>query len=920
MHNARVEQRREVREELLVGQLLIVDLVLDLPAQRTKGVVLNISDGGMAVQTFRPIGHGRVSAIQFSCSKDTDPLQQCEGQVAWQESSGLAGIRFLQSMPELHQHIIDDLQANSDSALPPLFTCRDKSSGSEFDATLHLFACSAMALTGASGVAIALGDSSSMECRGSVGTAPEVGTKLLPSSGLSGQSLSTGAVILCDDAWSDTRVNRTAVEQMDSRSILAIPITNAENILGLLESFSKEPHHFNERHVEKLLPLVKILVEAVEEESCGHTRDMVAQRAGITHRLATDGSEPMHLLDKHFFDRSQLVPVALGGLVALLIVGAGLSLLSSRFRSKSVVDNNSGSRRQSVQPSKAVVRFDPEVIDEKIGKTFDVNVVLKGVKDLWSAPMQILYDPHKLQLVTVESGGLLDGNGQAATLVHRVDPSLGRVDVSVSRPLTSPGVSGDGVVFTLVFLTKAKGSSRLRVTQAGLRDTSTGPIPVDSSGATVTISEGIAERSGEQNAESSRASPSLPRLLPPSIAATRSPISEMASGRAANSYSQTSSSGLLEGPPPVTTIPPTFQPAAEITGLKLPSSVASRVSGPTSIRPNVSPSFELERTLKGHTKWVTAVSLSADGEHLVSGSWDQSLKLWDVSTGQMISTFASRGVGIQAAALSHDGKLIAAEDASNNIKIWNATTGKSVLMLKGDRPSWDRSWVYSIAFSPDDKTLAAARDSKTIRLWDVSSGRAVRDLTGSSRNIQYVAFSPDGRWLATGGDSKTIQIWNVQAGKISKTLAGHKQEICAVAFSPDGRWLATAGKDRTVKLWNVSNGVEVRSFTGHQDAVTTLGFSPNSRWLATSGWDKTIRIWNVDSGREVQILTGNTHQVYTLAFGTHGGWLATGSVDGTIRLWRLRPEIDLAVLGEDNKERAQKERDTASAAIIKPPK
>jgi WD40 repeat protein len=925
-----------------------------------------------------------------------------QGLVAWESQAGLAGIRFLDAprplqsefRQEFHQWFEQDFSSeNSDAALP-LFSCASQSSTNAFDATLHLFACSAMALTGAAGVAIALGDSNGVECRASVGSAPDVGTKLRPDSGLSGQGLRTGAVILCDDAWSDSRVNTAAAKQMDARSFVVLPITVAENVVGLLEAFSRDTKYFSNHHLKQLQPLVNVLAEAINEQAASGSEAPVAPSAleplipeqniqsstpapptlfsvapkadaeKNVETIETETASVTRLLAySRLANRPAVIAAAVGIVLALLVFIAVLSRFTSRSQIEST--QNSGAKQPIgnaneqgiVSAAKPTISFNPPVINQKVGATFNVDVVLKVATNVWSAPMHILYDSQKLQLVTVTSGELFDRDGQAATLVHRVDPSAGRIDISISRPLSAPGINGEGVVFTLLFLSKASGSSRLRVDQTGLRDTSTKVVSVNSSDAIVTISESStpAESVGDHGVAEARNLLSPPESLPRSVTATEPvpradvnnsaeavPISKPAlvveglpgtqivvDNQASATISADGSARLvdlssgkhqlrltLQGyqdqeelinvvPGKTLTINDALLPVQPLTkSLELKFPIVAPPASALLPRPPGVPNFVLDRTLKGHSNWVTALAFSADGEHLISGSWDHSVKLWDVATGRALNTIASKVTGIEASALSHDGRLIAAEDSSDGIRIWSATTGKEVRVIKGDKPPWDESWVYSIAFSPDDSLLAAALDGKTVRLWDVNSGRAVRDVTGNPRTFIYMAFSPNGRWLATGGDSKTIEIVDVATGKVSKTLKGHKQDIYAVAFSPDGRWLASASKDKTVKVWEVSTGREVHNLTGHESSVTSLAFSPNSRWLASSGWDKTVRIWDVETGREVQTLTGHDHQIYSLAFDFRGGWLATGSADGTIKLWRLRKDIDLAVLGEENGARA----------------
>jgi WD40 repeat protein len=327
--------------------------------------------------------------------------------------------------------------------------------------------------------------------------------------------------------------------------------------------------------------------------------------------------------------------------------------------------------------------------------------------------------------------------------------------------------------------------------------------------------------------------------------------------------------------------PPLTEPATDPTaGL---SATIPAVASPSV------PDLVAYRTFKAHSGWVTGLAFSADGQRLVSGSSDQTVKFWNVSTDQEATTIASQMKEVQALALSRDGHWLAAENSSNLVTLWDAATGREVRTFSNKKPGGGvgSSWVYSIAFSPDSRLLASGVDDKTVRLWEVGTGQAIRDLTAAHRSVIYVAFSPNGRWLASGGDDKTIQIWEAGTGKEMWTLRGHKKDVYAAVFSPNGRYLASASADKSVKLWDIATGHEIYTLAGHESDVTSLAFSPNSRWLASGSWDQTVKIWDVQTGREVRTLTGYNHHIYTVAFDSHGHWLASGSEDGTIKVWRL---------------------------------
>ena len=203
-------------------------------------------------------------------------------------------------------------------------------------------------------------------------------------------------------------------------------------------------------------------------------------------------------------------------------------------------------------------------------------------------------------------------------------------------------------------------------------------------------------------------------------------------------------------------------------------------------------------TLTGHSSIVSSVAFSPDGHTLASGSFDQTIKLWNLATGEELCTFKEH-----------------------------------------------TNYVTSVAFSPNGQTLASGSWDKTIKLWDVASGKQLRTHKRHKTVVASVAFSPNGKTLACGSWDHTIKLWNLASGKQLRTLTGHTSEVSSVAFSPNGKTLASGSWDKTIKLWNLATGQELRTLTEHTSEVTSVAFSPDGQTLASGSWDKTIKIWEI---------------------------------------------------------------------------
>src|SRR6202167_1961149 len=131
--------------------------------------------------------------------------------------------------------------------------------------------------------------------------------------------------------------------------------------------------------------------------------------------------------------------------------------------------------------------FDPPTLNQPKGSTFTVNVMLSGGQNVYSVPVQLTYDPNKLEVVNVSNGGFLSQDGQIVTVAHREDPTTGTMQITASRPPGAGGVSGQGAGVTLTFPAKAPGQSALTITRGGARDPAMQPIAMSGAQAAVTI-------------------------------------------------------------------------------------------------------------------------------------------------------------------------------------------------------------------------------------------------------------------------------------------------------------------------------------------------------------------------------------------------------------------------------------------------
>ena len=318
------------------------------------------------------------------------------------------------------------------------------------------------------------------------------------------------------------------------------------------------------------------------------------------------------------------------------------------------------------------------------------------------------------------------------------------------------------------------------------------------------------------------------------------------------------------------------------------------------------------------------IAFSTDGKLLVSGSFENEMKLWDVATGSIAGVFRNPG-RIMSLSFSPDGLLIATcEYKSPLVRLWNVSTHDVAVTFSGHTGR-----TICTAFSPDGKILATGGTDQKIRLWDVAGGGELGTLDGHGDAVLSLAFSPDGSQLASASRDETVMLWRAAPKPPSETLTNVfvnfgpgnavispdgvlvaaatadkrlrifdavkfttrgeiSSELFPVAFSPDAGALVTIKFPSSIELWDVAARTNCGTFnTGlpfRRDEDIAL--SPDGGLLAV-GYRSEVALFDLPTSRRIGTLRGHHGVLLTMAFSPDGKLLATSGQDSVVKLWQM---------------------------------
>ena len=291
------------------------------------------------------------------------------------------------------------------------------------------------------------------------------------------------------------------------------------------------------------------------------------------------------------------------------------------------------------------------------------------------------------------------------------------------------------------------------------------------------------------------------------------------------------------------------------------------------------------RAFDGHRAPIRSVSFSSDGKRIVSGSVDNSLKIWDATTGELHRTLRGHEREVRSAVFSPDGRQVVSGSFDDSVRVWDIGTYRESRILSAVTVDGHLDAVLDARFASNGNAIVTASRDRTARTWDAASGKVVRDFSEGHDYLASAAiYFPNGRQLLTAGGDNTVRIWNVSTGTEVVSITGTGRDG-VVALSPRGTEFLT-GNGKSAKLWSVKSQQVVRKFDGHDSNVTAVGYHPDGSRIATADTAGVIIFWDTKTGQELWKMRGHNSMVTSIAFAANNEkLLVTASGDRTIRRW-----------------------------------
>ncbi|KAF9429124.1 hypothetical protein BGZ76_001786 [Entomortierella beljakovae] len=284
--------------------------------------------------------------------------------------------------------------------------------------------------------------------------------------------------------------------------------------------------------------------------------------------------------------------------------------------------------------------------------------------------------------------------------------------------------------------------------------------------------------------------------------------------------------------------------------------------------------------LLGHSDSVYCVQF--DHSKIVTGSRDQTIKLWDLKTLKYIDTL--RGHSQSVLCLQFNDKIMVSGSSDSTIIVWDMETRKPIRRL-----SQHTAGVLDVCF--DDKYIVSCSKDTMIKIWDVETGALVRTMQGHRGPVNAVQLHK-GQVVSASGDGM-VKLWDIATGRCIRDFIGHDRGLACVQF--DGKTIVSGSNDKTIRIWDASTGRCLRVLTGHTDLVRTLHFANNK--IVSGSYDHSVKVWDMNTGQCTLDLNTDGHSSWVFDVQFSASRIISTSQDKNIIVWDFSGDIDTSLFG-----------------------
>ena len=255
-----------------------------------------------------------------------------------------------------------------------------------------------------------------------------------------------------------------------------------------------------------------------------------------------------------------------------------------------------------------------------------------------------------------------------------------------------------------------------------------------------------------------------------------------------------------------------------------------------------------DQNLPGHTNAVETVAYSKDGKFLISGSWDNTARLYTVDTGGAVTfskSFTGHFAAVTAVAINYQSTMVATGSKDFTVRVYDIASGKLLFVSRDHKEA-----ISNLLFDPAGMVLFSSSHDGSIRLYDVvnfENNKAEKALQFGTKINDFILSTAKGAFLVASAKPVIEQI--TLKKNVTKTFTGHTGPVNCLDMSPNRKMLASGSDDKSIIIWDMASATVLKKLTGHAWKVTSVQFSPDGKYLISTCNTGEIKLWNLETGK-----------------------------------------------------------------------